>query len=130
MTTVAACTRAAGSVVVWIALLTGICAFASVSPQDPRRAVIPVQLSLTGKGPRNPPTPGRRMSPPAKPAAGSASGDQRLADAIGRLTPKERKRLAKAMKRLSPQERKQLAELVKRQLAGQGTASPVISRPR
>ena len=88
-----------------VALLFGLCPLAAA------------QLAMPGRGPIIPPP--KRTSPSARPSARGVSEQQRLAEALNRLTPKERKQLAKTLKRLTPAERRQFAELLKRQLAAQ-----------
>jgi hypothetical protein len=89
------------------------------------------QLSMERKVPASAFGAGKRASAPAKPRGGTAQEeDRRLAEALNRLSPKERERLAKAMKRLTPEQRKRLTETLKRQLAGRATAPPVVKRAR
>lgn len=91
--------------------------------------LVPVQLSMGRKVPASTLGARKQTRVPAKPSAGAAQADdQRLAEALRRLSPKERKQLAKAMKRLTPEQRKQLTEALKRQLAGKGKAPQAIQR--
>lgn len=64
------------------------------------------QVAMGGNGGRvRTPVPKKITRPAVKPAIDEG---KRFADAVNRLSPKERKKLAKAMKKMTPDERRQV----------------------
>ncbi len=77
---------------------------------------LPAQVAIGRSGFTNVP-PARKRTTAAAGPAGTSDADKRLADAIQKLTPKDRRKLDKAMKRLSPDQRVQAIAAMKRQVA-------------
>ena len=104
------------------ALLVLAAAFRPIAATEVARlpsaySLIPAQLSMGRPGFTRVP-PQKRVASPAKPPAGRNADEQkRLAEAIHRMTPKQRKRFAKAVKHMTPEQRQQFAAIVKQQLA-------------
>jgi hypothetical protein len=87
--------------------------------QSPQPRLIPTQLAMGSPGPAGPTPPPRWVTPSTRPGSRpQAQGDHRLAEALSRLTPNQRKQLAKAIKKMTPEEREQFAAMLKRLLAG------------
>lgn len=115
-----------------MALAAGSCprAAAAGSAVPPAYTLTPVQLSM-GRSIPAAPAPVRRNTVPAKPPGATARAqDQRFAEALNRLTPKERKQLTKAMKRLSPEGQRQLIETLRRQWAENAATPHPVRRVR
>ena len=111
--------RLTGIIVASMALAAGICpvtVFAQLS-MVPKPAPVPKVVK--------PPTPTTR------PSSGFSGTEQaRLAEAMNRLTPKQRKKLAKEIQRMSPEQRRQLVIALKRQMAGSGMGPRSLPRAR
>ena len=111
--------RLIGIIVVSMTLAAGICPVPVVA-----------QLSMV---PKPAPVP-KVVKPPTqttRPSSGFSGTEQaRLAEAMNRLTPKQRKKLAKEIQRMSPEQRRQLVIALKRQMAGSGMGPRSLPRAR
>ena len=111
--------RLIGIIVASMALAAGICPVTVVA-----------QLSMVPK-PAPVPKAVRPPTPTARPSTGFTRTEQaRLAEAMNRLTPKQRKKLAKEIQRMSPEERRQLVIALKRQMGGSGMGPRSLPRAR
>ena len=111
--------RLIGIIVASMTLAAGICpvtVFAQLS-MVPKPAPVPKVVK--------PPTPTTR------PSSGFTGTEQaRLAEAMNRLTPKQRKKLAKEIQRMTPEQRRQLVIALKRQMAGSGMGPRSLPRAK
>ena len=88
------------------------------------------QLSMVPK-PAPAPKAVKPPTPTTRPSSGFSGTEQaRLAEAMNRLTPKQRKKLAKEIQRMSPEQRRQLVIALKRQMAGSGMGSRSLPRAK
>jgi len=88
------------------------------------------QLSMVPK-PAPVPKVVKPPTPTTRPSSGFSGTEQaRLAEAMNRLTPKQRKKLAKEIQRMSPEQRRQLVIALKRQMAGSGMGSRSLPRTK
>jgi len=88
------------------------------------------QLSIVPK-PAPAPKVVKPPTPTTRPSSGFSGTEQaRLAEAMNRLTPKQRKKLAKEIQRMSPEQRRQLVIALKRQMAGSGMGSRSLPRAK
>src|SRR5271165_21989 len=117
--TVSMASRLIGIIIASMALVAGIFP-----------VTVLAQLSMVPK-PAPVPKATRPPTPTARPSSGFTGNEQaRLADAMNRLTPKQRKKLAKEIQRMSPEERRQLVIALKRQMAGGGLGPRSLPRAR